>query len=631
MTRYVRTHPLQTCAFLLLSLVWVGCPSEDPGPIVVAPPPPQAVARLVSREGTVTLTRAGQTSPAEPGPLQENDVIETGPASKALLRAPGGREIELGENTRFKVGKNLEDVEVTEGTISFLASDEADGGVVQVTTKFGKTTVAPGTRATLALGDDGLSVDVSVGAITQLGDDGGTRNVGAGQKLEFGVGAIEVVDPGTAPKELELQLVSEGRVLVKKKGDAKFTPAKKGAQVLPAGSALQVAQGGKAKLVLEGLTLKVPGGVNASVEGTVAGDDGNEATVALTGPAQLALDGKAKAGLRLSGKVPFKVRDRGEAAATVNKSRVEVQLGEVEVESNGKKAVVKAGEVANVTGSGIEVAQRPRPLITLPIAKKVRVYAKRGLGEIALELPEQPSRVQVANDAQFTDVVVAGPAKDQVVVPAPGSGELHWRALDDKGEPTAIGRARFLPDVGSTKEEASRGDVVAETGLKAMVYFQSAVPTLTFTFPVVEGAKGYRLRVYRSKDLSTPIVDKKTTETKATVDPGVLSEGSYRWSATALDDAGNEKVGGRMNQMDIIFDNSLTSLQLASPRDGDRADGAKASGVAPLGSKLFVNGKPVATDGSGRFNAPLPKSELVVFRLVTQDGSESYWFRRLKK
>ena len=148
---------------------------------------------------------------------------------------------------------------------------------------------------------------------------------------------------------------------------------------------------------------------------------------------------------------------------------------------------------------------------------------------------------------------------------------------------------------------------------------------------LVCAAKGYRLRVYRSKDLSTPLVDKKTNEAKATVDPGVLSEGSYRWSATALDDAGNEKVGGRMNQMDIIFDNSLTSLHIITPRDGDRADGAKATGTAPLGAKLYINGKPVSTDGSGRFAQPLPKADSVIFRLVMQDGSESYWYRRLKK
>ncbi|MBL8956244.1 MAG: FecR domain-containing protein, partial [Myxococcaceae bacterium] len=377
-------------AALLSLVVLASCPgADDPGPVVVAPPPPKAVARLVSREGTVTLTRGAKTEPAEPGGLQENDVIETGPASKALLRAPGGREIELGENTRFKAGKDLADIEVSEGTISFLAPDMGDGGVVQVTTKFGKTTVAPGTRATLALGDDALSVDVSVGTITQLGDDGGTRSVEAGQKLEFGVGAIEVVDPGTPVKEVELQLVAEGRVLVKKKGEVKPTPAKKGAQPLPAGSLVQVAQGAKARLQLDGLHIKLSGGVNATIESTTSGDDGNEATVALSGPVQLALDGKSKAALKLAGKAPVKVKSKGEAAATLNKSRLEVQLGEVEVESNGKTAVVKAGEVANVTPKGIEVQARARPALVLPNGKKVRVYVKRGLGDVALELPEE--------------------------------------------------------------------------------------------------------------------------------------------------------------------------------------------------------------------------------------------------
>src|SRR5262249_24360198 len=149
---------------------------------------------------------------------------------------------------------------------SFLAPDEGDGGVTQVTTKFGRTAVAPGTRATLQLADGGLAVDVSVGTIIQVGDDGVTRSVAAGEKLEFGVGAIEVVDPGTGPKQLEPQLLSEGRVMVKKKGEAKFSPAKKGAQGLPPGSALQVSPSGKARLQVEGVSVKLGGGVNGTVE-----------------------------------------------------------------------------------------------------------------------------------------------------------------------------------------------------------------------------------------------------------------------------------------------------------------------------------------------------------------------------
>src|SRR5262249_24790572 len=113
-------------------------------------------------------------------------------------------------------------------------------------------------------------------------------------------------------------------------------------------------------------------------------------------------------------------------------------------------------------------------------------------------------------------------------------------------------------------------------------------------------------------------------------EPGVLTEGSYIWNASAFDNNGTEK-GGPYNKMDIIYDNSLTTLVLTSPHDGDKADSAKAVGTAPLGSKLFINGKPAPTDGSGRFNTALPRSETVVFRLVSSDGSESYWLRHLRR
>lgn len=616
----------RACLLLLLA----ACPEKDDGPKIV-PLPPESVARLVSKEGSVTLTRQGAASPAAAGALFENDVLETAEAAKAVLRAPGGREIELGERTRFKVGKNLEEIEVTEGSITFLAADEGDGGVTQVTTRYGRTAVAPGTRATLALGANGLSVDVSAGVITQLEEDGGTRTANAGDKVSFGVGSIELLDPGTGPEAPAVQLSTEGRVLVKKKGEARFTAAKKGARGAPEGTAFQVGPGGKARVTVDGAQVKLGAGTNGTVDGAAKTSDGNEVGLTVTGPATLALDGKAPVKLKLGGKVPLEVKGRSEAAAVVAKNRVEVLLGEVELTVGGKTQKVKGGEVANVTANGVEVVARGKPPLVVPMGKKVRVYSKRGLGEVGLELPDEVQRAQVANDAAFTDVLLSGPSRDFVAVQPPPSGELYWRTLDEKGEATATGRVRFLPDVGSAMDEASRGDIVAETGLKASVFFQGAVPTLTFTFPEVEGAKGYRLRVYRASDLTKPLVDKKGSEAKVTVDPGLLTEGSYRWSASALDEAGNDKVGGRMNQMDIIYDNSLTTLQIASPRDGDRADGAKAAGTAPLGTKLFVNGKPVTTDGAGRFSSPLAKSEVVVFRLVSADGSESYWFRRLKK
>ncbi len=616
----------RTAALLVLLC---GCP-EDTQPGMV-PLPPESVARLVSMEGKVTLERGGAPArPAVPGALLENDVLNTAEASKALVRAPGGREIELGPSTRFKVGRTMGDVEVSEGTISFLAGDD-DGGTTSVTTKFGRTNVTPGTRATLALNAGGLSVDVSVGTITQVDEDGGVRSAASGQKMEIAVGAIEVMAPEPTPeppKELALELTDEsGRVMLKKKGETKFTPAKK-VQIVGGGTAFQVTPGARARLAAQGFSLRLPSG-NGVVTQVSTGPAGNAVELDVGGPVQLGLDGKTPSAVTFGGKNPLTVKGKTESTAFVNKGRIEVLMGELELETNGKTQVVKAGEVASISAKGVDVASRPRPLLVLPMGKKVRVYAKR-LGEVGLSLPDEGGRAQVANDAAFTDVTLSGAAKDFVAVAAPAAGELHWRTLDENGEAKATGQVRFLADTGGAHDETSHGDVVAETGLKATVYFQSAVPTLTFTFPQAEGAKGYRFKVYRASDLKTPLVEKKANENKLTVEPGVLTEGGYVWYASPLDDAGNEKGGGRMNKMDIIYDNSLTTLSITSPHDGDRAEGAKAQGTAPLGSKLFINGKAAALDSSGRFSLPLGKAETVVFRVVSADGSESYWLRHLK-
>ena len=52
-------------------------------------------------------------------------------------------------------------------------------------------------------------------------------------------------------------------------------------------------------------------------------------------------------------------------------------------------------------------------------------------------------------------------------------------------------------------------------------------------------------------------------------------------------------------------------------------------GVVPLGSRLFVNGQPVALDAKGRFSQRLPPVGMLVFRLVSDQG-EAYWVRTLR-
>ena len=91
-------------------------------------------------------------------------------------------------------------------------------------------------------------------------------------------------------------------------------------------------------------------------------------------------------------------------------------------------------------------------------------------------------------------------------------------------------------------------------------------------------------------------------------------------------------AGGQMNKLDIIYDNSMTTLAILRPKPGERAAGStvRAEGVAPLGAKLFVNGQPAPLDAKGRFGLDVPHSASLVFRVLDGAGRESYWVRVLK-
>jgi hypothetical protein len=279
--------------------------------------------------------------------------------------------------------------------------------------------------------------------------------------------------------------------------------------------------------------------------------------------------------------------------------------------------------VVTAKGKGLETSRRGNPIITLSANKNTRVYWGKA-GDVALQFPEGDGVREVSNDPQFQSLLVSAEGSDLVVVPAPLKGSLYWRR---KGDQESSG-ARFERDENATSMTA-KSDTVAETGLKATVYFQSAVPTLTFTFPLKEGASSWRFRVYSVNDLKTPMVDRRVNENRTVVESGALKEGSYVWSAVPQDKSGVEAPGGRMNKMDIVFDNSVTRLVLTSPRDGERA--STATGVAPLGSRLSLNGKSVPLDGAGRFSVPLTGSPILVFKLVTKEGAESQWVRRVSR
>jgi hypothetical protein len=352
------------------------------------------------------------------------------------------------------------------------------------------------------------------------------------------------------------------------------------------------------------------------------------------GPALVDFDGEKDATLIVDGASgPLKLRaSRGAQARIVptpKGPRVEVTLGEVEIGAAERTARVAAGSVAAVSKGGFDVSERPRPPLVLPLDKKVSVFGPTP-PEVGLVLPGGPCQVVVADNAAYERPVLQGEAKDLLAVAPPVGAELFWRATCGSGE-AQEGHARFSSD-SADGEGGAREEVVSETGLKATLYYQGALPSLTFTFAAQDEAARYRLKIYRAGELSKPLVQRDVGDTRCTVESGALGEGNFVWYAAALDGQGNEHGGGKMNKMEILFNNRLTSLSIERPARREAASSAaKAQGVAPLRSKLFVNGKPIATDANGRFSTGVGNVEWVVFHLVFADGAEGFWLRHLRR
>ena len=618
-------------------------------------PPEKPVAQLVSSTGLVTLTRGESAEvPVAPGPLFAGDLIVTGQDGKAVLRSNEGRELELGESTRFRLGQKLGSVtlDLQAGSISLVGGEGADAPALAVTTPFGQTRVSAGSKAKLVVGEAGMAIDVALGVITVLGEDGGQQSASAGQKMNLSMGSIEIVDappPPPPPKPvvkppptaIELVLSPEaGTPMLKKKGAARFTPAPKTPEAIVAGTAFQLPKGARARLSTAGVELRLDSGSTGAAGDSLQDGDQRSVKLQLASGSALAQLGGGATSLSIggSGKKEVQLKSSGEASVVVVQTpkgpKLEVRAGEVEVSSGGQTQVVKAGQLVDVSADALAVEARAKPGLVLPSDKKVRVYGD-AVGMVGLSWPpvEGDAHVQVSASASFEELLVSGKVADPyVAAPAPAAGDLYWRVVGAGGAPLHQGHVRFDPDREGNqgKAENPRGDV-AETGLRSAVYFQSALPSLTFTFAPREGVRKYRLKVFRADDLKKPLVDREVADTKGTVESGVLVEGSYVWYAAPLDEHGAESTGGRMNKLDILYDNSLTSLLIDHPKPGERGDGASAAGTAPLASTLYVNGKAVALDAKGRFSVPLTRADQVVFRLVERSGDERYWVRRLSR
>jgi hypothetical protein len=314
---------------------------------------------------------------------------------------------------------------------------------------------------------------------------------------------------------------------------------------------------------------------------------------------------------------------------------VTVLTGQAQLVSGGKTTVLQAGEKVSLSSAAPQGTREPEPALVLPSDAKTRVLSD-GLSSAAIQVPASsggPLRVEVAQEPSFREPLLAGRAgADWVRIDPPARGELHWRFLGEDGAVRTQGSARFDPDRGRSSLAAENPKAeVMETGLNARVLFQSAAPALHFTFEPRAGARDYQLRIYRAADVKTPILQRMTNKNQYTLEPGALGEGRYLWYVAALGPGGDELAGGRMNKLELVYDNVRRGLALSRPRPGERLGRGEVpvEGVVPPGSRLFLNGRAVALDGKGRFSQRVPPTDVLVFRLVSGQ-SEAYWVRTLR-
>jgi hypothetical protein len=361
----------------------------------------------------------------------------------------------------------------------------------------------------------------------------------------------------------------------------------------------------------------------------------------------------------------------GPAALAAMTTLVSVLEGSVKVGSGEHALTVKAGEAvrlspgrppvsvpgetqvqlerqqemeARLRALEVEMAERlrgPEPArrfsrpaaLTLPPATGVRVHGD--VDQVSLSLPPAtgagPVVIEVARDAGFKRRVFSGPVHTGfVTVPAPGRGSLYWRRV---GRNELIGHARFLPDRRRSVLDLRRPhNLVKEGAESTSIYFQGAAPALTLAFDPTAGARRYRLRVFRALDMSRPLVDSVVARTSHAIEPGALTEGRYVWTVQPLDDGGTPIGAARENRLELVYDNALDALAISRPRPAQKLAGrsVQVAGVAPLGARLFVNGKPAPLDDKGRFTLTVTGApRTLVFRLLGKTGAESYWVRRV--
>lgn len=607
------------------------------------------VAQLESLRGEVALEQAGVKRAARVGGLADGEALVTGATGEATLVFEGGRKVEVGNDARVVVRKSGADVvlEVERGLV--LSRVEGGGAPTRgppsslvIETPFGLTRLggAPNELA-LRVSEGQGTVDVKLGQIQWVARDGGVQNPVAGESLSINLG--KVVLERSAARARPGKVAATGRAELRRKDDVSWKALPRRGVDLGAGDRVRVLTG-ESTVSVEDLEGRLAVGAGAEVEWGGAARNGavEEATLELVrGSVGLHLAPGRTSRVRV-GSATLEASEGGFFRVERTREGLEVSAlaGDARLTEGDHEEEVRAGKRARLgRGAGPALSEEPRPEVEVPTSSRgVRVFHP-GVATVGLTWGSQAGdfRVEVARDRAFTQPVLTGLVhRPFVEVSPPLEGALFWRVRNVKeGGPLLEGSAHFGPEPPGKELGLARNEVPEGTE-KTTIFFQDRPPAITFLLGEDPTAGSYEVRVFDAADLSSPVAERRVTEPRWVLEAGVLREGSYVWSSTPIGREGEAIRGGRMNKLEMVYDNSVPDLEIRSPSNRQRVSGGrvKTTGTVPVGAALWVNGREVPLDEKHRFDvavAAAGKVPILVYRVVRPAQPEELTVRVLKR
>ena len=647
----------------LLGVLWSTACAEDR----------ELVAYLARIHGQVTVAPGGVAN--REGELDEGlvpgDVVSTGADSAAVLVFVVGTKLELGAHTSLVLRRGG-GTAATMGAVllgGVARASSAEGRVsLTIGTPFGFAEIGTGAVDLVVSAEHGLRV--LVGQVSVLGDAGVRTAVKAGEALTVAGLVVTIggqtsvsglrfplrqdavadlfvaADAGVADIVLQpltfVLLANSKQTLVRRAGSDAWTRPKKRDDLGP-GDSVRTRRSGALVRFADAGDVVMQGSSQVQFDEALQGSGVAKVAYGVK-HGGISLQLSKRAGVVLAHTVAV----LGQAVTVTPGTRsadVDISCDETsaDVRVRAGKAVlgdgtqVLAGQAVHIEGDGKVGAVRPLavPWVTVAPGSQAVIHYRNSPPAVGFRWSTGESTVQIfelASDAQLRHVryheAIAG---GYLVLEKLPEGDSFWRVA---GKPAGFFSLQLEGDADCAN--CRRNNVIKDTGEKTVVYFQQALPAITLRWDTRELATQYNVKVFADGQFDTPLADVSSKKNRHVFPAGDLEEGVYFWHVEALDASGSVLARGKMNRLEIAYDNAVTALVIKSPAPEQRLrDSAVTTrGEIEQGAEVFINDKAVELDGEGRFahTVPLVRGlNTLVYRVVTKERVEHFYVRRVQR